>query len=161
MKRPQYDTKVPPTVSVEHYASLVGTEIGRSEWTRVDQCMIDGFAHLTGDHQFIHVDPLRAKSSAFGTTIAHGLLTLSLVGALGPRSIPAIKGAKEGINLGFDRIRFTAPVPSGSNIRAIFQFKDMREKGPGQIWQLLGVAVEIEGREKPALVADWLILTRL
>ena len=138
-----------PALAVEDYMRLIGSEIGRSAWICIDQAMIDKFADLTGDHQFIHVDPVRAAKSGFGSTIAHGLLTLSLIGALGPKTIPPVKGTKEGVNLGFDRVRFTAPVPSGADIRAVFHLKDIQESKSGQIKQLLGVSVELKGRISP------------
>lgn len=135
----------------------VGTEVGVSRWIAVDQAMIDGFAALTDDHQFIHVDPARARAETpFSGTIAHGFLTLSLLSRMAYDVMPKVDGAAMGINYGFDRIRFLAPVPSGSKIRGRFRLAGLDERRPGELTSTYEVQVEIEGQEKPALAANWL-----
>jgi len=129
----------------------------RSEWLLVDQPMIDRFADATGDHQFIHIDPVRAAATPFGGTVAHGFLLLSLLPHLQDKTAqPPIAGLKMGINYGFERVRFVNPVRSGSRIRGAFTLAAIEEKRPGQYQQQTGVAVEIEGIDKPALTAVWI-----
>ena len=147
-----------PPLSIAAYRAAAGSEIGRSDWIRVDQAMIDAFAGLTGDNQYIHVDPVRARDSPLGSTVAHGFLTLAIIGGLGPKTIPPIEGTRIGFNYGFNSIRFVAPVPSGARIRAIFTARGADVRGPGQVMLTFGVTVEIEGQTKPALVAEWLTL---
>ena len=135
-------------------------EIGlvhHSTWLTVDQDMIDRFADATLDHQFIHVDLVRAAETPFGGTIAHGLLTLSLLPHL-LASIPelALPAVRLGVNYGFDRIRFVHPVRSGSRIRAAAILAAIEEVALGQFQQTHEASVEIEGVDKPALVATWL-----
>ena len=143
-------------------AALEGmqAEIGRtylSDWLLVDQPMIDRFAELTGDPQFIHVDPVRAAATPFGGTIAHGFLVLSLLSRLQAMSgRPRPEGAKMSVNYGFDRVRFTAPVRSGSRVRGRFTARSVEEKRPGQFQQVAEAVVEIEGGDKPALTALWI-----
>lgn len=144
-------------IAVAELAGKVGQEIGLSGWLAVDQARIDAFAEVTGDHQFIHVDPVRAAATPFGGTVAHGFLTLSLLSALFEHStVPRPAGLRMGINYGLDRTRFLGPVPSGSRIRARFTLQSLAEKAPGEWQQTLGVTVEVEGRDKPALAAEWL-----
>ncbi len=136
----------------------LGTEIGRSSWVTVDQAMIDGFADLTGDHQFIHVDPARARAETpFGGTVAHGFLTLALLSRMADDALPSISGSSIGINYGFGKIRFLSPVPAGSEIRARFRLIALDEHEPGEVTSTYEVQVEIDGQEKPALAAEWLI----
>ena len=137
--------------------SQVGT-VRYSDWLKIDQAKIDAFAAVTGDHQFIHVDPERAAVTAFGGTIAHGFLTLSLLPLLRETArFPPIAGLKLGVNYGFDRVRLVTPVRPGYRIRAVFTVETVEEKGPAQIQQTLSCTVEIEGSAKPALVALWII----
>jgi len=143
-------------VTLDQYRSLVGEVMGVSDWITVDQAMIDEFAHTTGDDQFIHVDPVRAAETPFGGTIAHGFLTLSLVSAMSFSAVPAIRGARMGVNYGLNSVRFLTPVPSGSRVRGRFTLKQCVERQPGQWQTTLEVSVEIEGAQKPALVAEWL-----
>lgn len=132
---------------------LVGTEIGVSDWLTVDQERIDGFADVTDDHQWIHVDRERAAQGPFGTTIAHGFLTLSLTVRL-MREVPLDVGEpKMSINYGLDRVRFTAPVPSGSRIRARVELTSAEERG-GSLQVKRTVTMEREGEERPAMVAE-------
>jgi acyl dehydratase len=136
---------------------LVGTELGKSDWFAIDQDRIDRFADVTEDHQFIHVDPVRAAGSPFGGTIAHGMLTLSLIVHLCERLAPDIDGLQMVINYGFDKIRFAAPVKVGKRIRAVAKLLDARERA-GQLIVKTKVTIEIEGESKPALVAEWLTM---
>lgn len=129
-----------------------GTDLGASDWLGVDQARIDGFAAVTGDHQWIHVDPVRAKDGPFGTTIAHGYLTLSLVNLFLPQLLD-IRHFSSGVNVGLDRLRFVAPVPAGARIRGRGEIVRVEEV-KGAIQSVVRVTVEIEGQDKPACVAD-------
>jgi acyl dehydratase len=136
--------------------AAVGTEMGVSDWTRIDQPMVDAFAKLTGDTYFIHTDPERAKREApYGGTIAHGFLTLSLLANMAYQATPAVQGTKTGVNYGFNRLRFVAPVPTGSRVRGHFVLKAF-DLQPTRWQTTYEVTVEIEGGSKPALVAEWL-----
>ncbi|WDT94217.1 MaoC family dehydratase [Thermoleophilum album] len=139
---------------VEEAKALVGKTLGPSDWRPVTQEMIDTFADLTGDHQWIHVDRERAaRESPFGTTIAHGNLTLSLIDGFRAQLV-ALEGFRMAINYGWNKIRFPAPVPSGSRIRVSCETVSFDEVGGGW-WQLIQrFTVEVEGSEKPACVAD-------
>ena len=139
-------------VEKSELSNLIGTIIGTSEWVIVDQDRINVFADVTEDHQFIHIDPVKAKMTPFGGTVAHGFLTLSLLPKLAETGAIAIKGAVMGVNYGFETVRFLNPVASGAKVRGIFTLKDAVEKKPGQILLTYGVSVEIDGAEKPALV---------
>lgn len=136
--------------------ALVGQTLGPSDWLVVSQQQIDTFAEATGDRQWIHVDTQRAATdSPYGTTIAHGFLTLSLVSAL-VRAIVAFDGLRMAINYGLNRVRFVAAVPAGSRIRASLVLDDVTDVADGvqATWQ---VTVEREGQSKPCLVAEWLV----
>lgn len=129
----------------------IGQESGVSEWVAITQEMIDRFAELTGDHQWIHVDVARAGTdSPFGTTIAHGFLTLSLISNMTHQAVEIHGRFKMAINYGLNRVRFVSPVPAGSRVRGHFTPQQVSETEV--IWQ---VTVEREGGEKPALVAEW------
>ena len=140
------------------YLALKGKELGASEWIEVDQGRIDRFAETTEDHQFIHVDPERAKATPFGTTIAHGYLTLSLLSKMAYGVMPGIEGSKMGVNYGLNSVRFLAPVKSGSRVRGHFTMKDVTERSAGVVQSTVEVKVEIEGEAKPALAAEWVTL---
>lgn len=127
-----------------------------SPWLDVTQAMIDRFADATHDHQFIHVDPARAAETPFGGTIAHGFLTLSLLSKLIVDAMPFAQETAMGINYGFDKVRFLAPVPAGSRIRGHFRLAGCVERKPGELLSTYEVSVEIEGSDKPALAATWL-----
>ena len=116
----------------------------------------DAFADATGDHQFIHVDPAAAAATPFGGTIAHGFLTLSLIAVLLPERAIVLEGIKMGVNYGFDKVRFLAPVRSGKRVRARHKLLDFSDKGGGRFLTSIEVTVEIEGEDKPALIAEWL-----
>ncbi|MDE1150714.1 MAG: MaoC family dehydratase [Azospirillaceae bacterium] len=141
------------TVDMAELPGLVGRELGCSDWVLVDQDRIDRFAEATGDHQWIHVDVERATRE-IGGTIAHGFLTLSLLAAQ-TYQILAVRDAGRGLNYGFDKVRFLAPVPAGSRVRSRETLVAVAEKAGGLLLTR-SVAVEIEGGEKPALVAEWL-----
>jgi len=145
-----------PVANFEEINARIGTEIGVSDWILIDQKAIDTFADVTGDHQFIHVDPIAAAQTPFGGTVAHGFLTLSLLSqmAAGVMLIPPT--IKMAVNYGFEKVRFIAPVRSGKRVSGRFTLVSVEEKRPGQ-WQFLHhVTVEIEGEDKPALTADWI-----
>lgn len=144
------------TVAPSELSALVGTEIGISDWIAVEQDRINTFAHVTEDHQFIHINPEAAKMTPFGGTIAHGFLTLSLLSKFSEQAGLVLEGVKMGVNYGFEKVRFLAPVPSGANVRGRFVLSAAEEKKPGQFLLTYSVSVEIEGGEKPALIADWL-----
>ena len=136
-------------------AELLGKEgltIGPSEWLEMTQDRVNTFADATGDHQWIHVDPERAKSGPFGGTIAHGYLTLSLAAKF-MDEILTINGMSMGINYGTDRVRFLSPVLVGKRVRGVGEFLEIKEAGGG-IQSVLRVTIEIEGEEKPACVVD-------
>jgi acyl dehydratase len=135
----------------------IGQETGVSRWIVADQKRIDGFAETTGDHQFIHVDPVRAADGPFGTTIAHGLLTLSLMGEM-KEVFPEVSDLEMGVNYGFDKIRFLAPVKSGASIRARCKLAEMKERSPNSWLCRYLITIEIQDSDQPAVVADWLIL---
>ena len=141
-------------------ADALRAEIGRtyvSDWLLVDQDMIDRFAEVTGDHQFIHVDPERAAKTPFGGTIAHGFLLLSLLPRLqADMDRPRPEGVRMAVNYGFERVRFVTPVRSGRRVRARSTLVSVEEKRPGQLQQLVDVTLEVEGSDKPALTAAWL-----
>jgi acyl dehydratase len=143
----------------ELWKAAEGKEEGAGDWMELTQKRIDQFADVTEDHQFIHVDPERAKATPFGTTIAHGFLTLSLLTHLdksSPKGDPArYQGVVMGVNYGFDKVRFISPVKVGSRIRSKGLLSKVELKGNAvQITRTM--TVEIEGEERPALVADWL-----
>lgn len=145
-------------VSPEALEDYVGKEVGVSEWITMDQERIDKFADVTEDHQFIHVNPEAAKQTPFGATIAHGFLTLSMLSRFATDCILVLDGVKMGVNYGFDKVRLSAPVKSGKRVRGHFSLMSAKQKIPGQ-WSLkYAVRVEIEGEEKPALVAEWLTM---
>lgn len=145
------------TIAPEKLKDRIGEELGVSNWVMVDQAMIDTFAEATGDHQFIHVDPEKAKLTPFGGTIAHGFLTLSLLPRLAAEAdMPKIEGVKMGVNYGGNKVRFLTPVKSGSRLRGRFKLLDIEEKRPGQWQQTQEFTVEIEGQDKPALIAEWI-----
>jgi acyl dehydratase len=146
-------------VTLDELKSLVGKELGVSEWTLVDQKRIDAFADLTEDHQFIHVDPAAARQTPLGSTIAHGFLTLSLVANFGYQVVPGVKGAKMGMNYGINRLRFVSPVRAGSRVRGRFKLKSLEDQGGGRWLSTTEVTVEVEGQDKPSIVMEWLGMT--
>ncbi len=133
--------------------NAVGKQLGVSDWLEIDQQRIDKFADATGDHQWIHVDPERAKNGPFGATIAHGYLTQSLVNYFLPQ-IVEVHGISMGVNYGANRIRFPAPVPVGSRIRGSAELLGVEETKDGGVQATIRVTVEIEGSERPGCVID-------
>jgi acyl dehydratase len=148
---------MPVALSIEQLKAQAGEEVGASDWVVIDQSRIDAFAQVTGDHQWIHTEPLRAKTdSRYGRTIAHGFLTLSLLSRLSHEAVDVRGSFRMRINYGLNRVRFPAPVVEGSRIRARFSVLSVEdvEGGHQVVWL---VTVEIEGSAKPALVAEWVI----
>jgi acyl dehydratase len=146
-----------PPISLEAYQNMVGREVGVSSWHLVDQKRIDVYADVIEDHQFIHVDPARAqRETAFGTTIAHGFLTMSLMSIMSYEVMPVIEGTTMGVNYGFDKLRFISPVRSGSRVRGRFTLAEAKLRKHKELQSRTSVSVEIEGEDKPALVADWI-----
>jgi acyl dehydratase len=137
---------------------LTGCELGVSEWIMVDQPMIDAFANLTDDHQYIHVDPARAAETQLGGTIAHGFLVLSLLPRMMTSAgLPLGDDMSVSLNYGMDRLRFVSPVRSGRKVRGRFVQASCQERRPGRYQRVLEATIEIEGAERPALIARWLL----
>jgi acyl dehydratase len=139
---------------VDELRDAAGTELGVSDWVTVEQSRVDLFAEATDDHQWIHVDPARAAEGPFGTTIAHGFLSLSLLPAL-LAQVYRIDGTRMGVNYGLNRARFTAPVPVGSQVRASVELLEVSDV-TGGVQLTTRVTVQIAGSERPALVAEWI-----
>ncbi|MGI9002481.1 MAG: MaoC family dehydratase [Pseudonocardia sp.] len=140
---------------VDELRAAVGSQLGVSDWITLDQSRIDTFAEATGDHQWIHVDQDKAKAGPFGTTIAHGFLTLSLLPVIG-RQVYTVEGVQMGINYGLNRVRFTAPVPVGSTVRGSIELLEVTDVNGG-VQVTNKVTVEIEGSDRPAVVAESLL----
>ncbi|MFP5415162.1 MAG: MaoC family dehydratase [Gammaproteobacteria bacterium] len=150
-------------IDTANLAACIGQDAGTSEWFTIDQQRVNDFADVTLDHQFIHVDPVKAAQGPFGTTIAHGFLTLSMLAYFLQNGVGVdIPNRTMGVNYGFDKVRFLQPVKVGSRIRAKAAVLEAAEKNPGQFLFKLDITVEIEGQDKPALKAEWLsmIFTR-
>ena len=146
-----------PPISLDAYQNMVGEEIGVSSWHLVDQKRIDHYADVIEDHQFIHVDPERAKrETPFGTTVAHGFLTMSLLSIMSYEVMPVIQGTTMGVNYGFDKLRFISPVRSGRRVRGRFVLAEAKLRKPTELQSRTNVTVEIEGEDRPALIADWI-----
>ncbi|MQA10691.1 MAG: dehydratase [Pseudonocardiaceae bacterium] len=141
---------------VDEFAAAVGTDLGDSDWHEVTQGQVDLFADATGDHQWIHVDPERAKSGPFGGTIAHGYLTLSLIPVLG-KQIYRVDNLAMGINYGTNKVRFPEPVPVGSKIRAVAKLTDAEEVKQGKRF-VVEYTIEVQGRDKPACIAETVVV---
>jgi len=144
-------------VSTDQLVGYIGKEVGLTDWFEVDQERINNFAEATGDFQYIHVDEERAAETPFGATIAHGFLTLSLLSKLSSMSGGIkLENSVMGINYGLNKVRFLNPVKVNSKIRARFELISAEEKRPKHYLLKHNVTVEIEGEEKPALIAEWL-----
>jgi acyl dehydratase len=146
----------------ELFTAALGQPEGTGEWFEVTQEQVNQFADVTFDHQFIHIDPEAAKATPFGGTIAHGFLTLSMLVHLGasiPQDPARFAGVLMGVNYGFDKVRFVSPVPVGSRIRATSELVDVQLKDANNLQVTRRFAVDVDGSERPALVADW--ITRL
>ena len=144
------------TVKPADITGMIGQDLGVSEWITVEQDRVNQFADVTEDHQFIHVNEAAAKMTPFGGTIAHGFLTLSLLSKFSEQAGVVLEGVVMGVNYGFEKVRFINPVRVGSRVRGQFTLKDAVEKKPGQFLLTYTVTVQIDGVEKPALIADWL-----
>ena len=147
-----------PLASLDDIRARIGHEVGISSWIEIDQERITAFADATEDRQFIHTDPAAAAETAFGGTVAHGFLTLSLLSRMAAEAMLLPEGMTMAVNYGFDRVRFLAPVRSGKRVRGRFTLESIDEKAPGQILARHSVTVEIEDEDKPALTAQWLTL---
>lgn len=145
---------MPESLPLEKYKQLIGQSNGITDWVTVDQERINGFADVTEDHQWIHVDVEKAKEGPFGGPIAHGLLTLSLIPRFSYTCKYTIEGAKMIVNYGYNKVRFINPVPVGSRVRSNMVITAIDEKKPGQILVTNTHTIEIEGQEKPACVAE-------
>lgn len=146
------------TVTTDDLKQMIGAELGTSDWFQIDQDRIDAFADTTVDHQYIHVDPGRAAETPFGTTIAHGFLTLSLLIPLLSEILTGPEGTVMAINYGTNKVRFLEPVTVGSRVRASAILAEVADKGSGRWLVQTDVTVEIEGKAKPALVAEMLTM---
>ena len=147
-----------PQVPVEQLTDYVGKTLGHSTWLTIDQARINQFAEATGDFQFIHVDPAKAAQTPFGSTIAHGFLTLSLIPVLMQEVLVLPEGLKMVVNYGLDSVRFIQPVKVDSKVRLKVELAEVLEKKPGQWLLKATVTLEIEGQEKPAYIAEPLSL---
>lgn len=143
-------------MTLDEFLALKGQEMGVSRWFDITQERIDAFADVTEDRQFIHTDPEAAAASPFGGTIAHGFLTVSLLSAMTYDAVPVVDGTKMSVNYGFNKLRFLSPVRVDSRIRARFVLKSCDTSRPGEITTITDVTVEIDGEDKPALIAEWI-----
>jgi len=149
-------------IDASRLPDYLGKEVGVTDWFQIDQSRINRFAEATEDYQYIHVDPDRAARTPFGSTIAHGFLTLSLLSMFSSNNGGIkLKDAVMSINYGLDKVRFVSPVRVGKRIRARFTLVEASEKQPGRYLLKHNVTVEIEGEDKPALIAEWLGMTVL
>ncbi len=142
--------------NLDELTALVGQDIATSEWTTVTQKQIDLFAEATGDHQWIHVDPERAKAGPFGAPIAHGYLTLSLLPLLFASAVK-VENTRMGVNYGLNKVRFITPVPAGSRVRGHLKLLSSEAVSGGGVQQVWEVTVELEGAAKPACVAESIV----
>jgi acyl dehydratase len=149
------------TINATNLPDYVGKTVGTSSWFTISQAQINTFGDATHDHQFIHVDPIKAKDSPFGGTIAHGFLSLSLLSAIAYEAGLQLENMTMGLNYGFERIRFLQPVAVNSKVRGKMSLTEFTEKRPGQFLFNWLVEVEIEGETKPALTAQWLTMTMI
>jgi len=152
-----FNASLPPT-TIPELQARIGTETGVSRWFDITQARIDAFAEITEDRQFIHIDPEKAKATPFGGTVAHGFLTMSMLSAIAYDAQARIEGVAMGVNYGFDKVRFVAPVRAGSRIRGRFKLEALGRRSPTELQAVNAVTVEIEGAVKPALIAKWLSL---
>lgn len=146
------------TITRDAMLGRVGHALGCSDWFVMDQARIDAFAEVTEDRQFIHIDPVRAAQTMFGGTVAHGMLTLSMMSGMAYGALPVMQGMSASVNYGFDKVRFVTPVRSGKRIRGRFTLQDATTRGGDKLMCTLDVVVEIEGEKRPALLAEWVIL---
>jgi acyl dehydratase len=149
------------TINATNLPDYVGNTVGTSSWFTISQAQINTFGDATHDHQFIHVDPIKAKETPFGGTIAHGFLSLSLLSAIAYEAGLQLENMTMGLNYGFEKIRFLQPVAVNSKVRGKMSLTEFTEKRPGQFLFNWLVEVEIEGETKPALTAQWLTMTMI
>ncbi|WBU56165.1 MaoC family dehydratase [Paracoccus sediminicola] len=142
--------------ALQQLHAQIGKDLGSSDWVLVDQAMIDRFAEVSGDHQWIHLDAARAKETRFGGTIAHGFLTLSLASRFVQDALTPLKDVLMSVNYGFDRLRFLSPVPAGSRVRGRFVLEGIQRRDATSLLRTLGLTIELEGSDKPALAGSWL-----
>ena len=147
------------TVPKNEMTNAVGMKLGPSDWIELSQQRINAFADCTEDHQFIHVDEAKAKETPFGGTIAHGFLTLSLLASLIEKIGVTPENTVMGMNYGFDKIRFLAPVKSGKRVRMVGEVLNVNQKDENRFLTTFGVSIEIEGEDTPALVAEFLLMS--
>ncbi|MFK7869066.1 MAG: MaoC family dehydratase [Roseobacter sp.] len=145
-------------ISRDGLKTRIGTLLGQSDWVMLDAPRIADFAQVTEDPQPIHLDPEAGRRAGFDGAIAHGFLTLSMLSAMAYHALPVVEGQRASVNYGFDRIRFIRAVPSGGRIRAAFSLQEVVARGASAEMLVLGVAVEIEGENKPAVDAVWRVL---
>lgn len=145
-----------PVATIDTIRSKVGEDLGASNWIEVTQARINQFADATEDHQFIHIDEALAAQTPFGSTIAHGFLSLSLLSRMAADVMLVPDTTRMGVNYGFEKVRFLAPVRAGKRVRGRFTLVSFDEKRPGQYQFVHDVTVEIEGEDKPALIATWI-----
>lgn len=145
------------SISLDQLKMTIGSASTASDWILVDQAMIDDFAHVTKDFAFIHTDPERARQTRFKGTIAHGLLTLSLLPRMMESATPLVDGLRMGVNYGFDRVRFITPVPVDHRVRAHVALVDLPEVKPSFYHFTYDISVEIEAKDRPALIARWIL----
>lgn len=151
---------MPTEISLADVKNEIGVE-RVSRWFTVTQQRIDAFADATEDHQFIHTDPVRAAAeSPFGGTIAHGFLSISMLSAMNYDCLPKIREQTMGINYGFEKLRFVAPVKCGARVRGVFVLREARFRGAGMLMTTYDVAIEIENERKPALTANWITIVQ-
>ena len=147
------------TIPTNEMVNAVGMKLDASEWIEISQQRINNFADCTEDHQFIHVDEAKAKETPFGGTIAHGFLTLSLLAGLIEKIGITPENTVMGMNYGFDKVRFLAPVKSGKRVRMVGEVKNVDQKDENRFLTTFGVSVEIEDEDTPALIADFLLMS--
>ena len=145
-------------IAIADLAARVGGAPFASRWFALEQARIDAFAAATEDRQFIHVDPVAAAATPFGGTIAHGFLTLAMLSAMAEDALPPVAGLALSLNYGFDRVRFLAPVKAGARVRGVFALREATRRAPREWLMRYETTVEIEGADKPALVAQWLTI---
>jgi len=147
-----------PVIKKEDIEDYIGKALGVSEWFDVTQERINAFADVTFDHQYIHCDPEKAKNTPFGTTIAHAFYSLALLSHLEAGPAVTLAGRQLRLNYGFNKIRFTTPVPSNKRVRAHFRLLDISEKKAGHFLLTHEVTLEVDGQDNPAMVAEWLTM---
>jgi acyl dehydratase len=145
-------------LSIEEFKSMIGAPVGISTWHRLTQSAINIFADITSDLQYIHVDEARAKEGPFGGTIAHGMLSLSMISVMFYEAVPPVEGVATSVNYGFDKVRFLSPVPSGAELNGTFTLFAVEDRGKGQYLFRYTVTMQAKGAAKAAVHAEWLVM---